>query len=177
MSWFSSHLLGTTAFITLRDGIGFGGANADELCRDIDRADRVELAINSAGGCCRTANALFTALKGRCPRAVITGTAASCAALIMLAADTVQIAADGHVMLHPPRATIFATAPELRESAAYLDSIADNWIARVTERTRRPIAEVVQWFAGPDRWFSAADAKAVHLVDEILAPVADSVAD
>jgi hypothetical protein len=131
------------------------------------RCETVSLVIDSVGGDGRAAWALIDALKGRKVRVHVAGNAFSAAALVVQCGCHRTITKDGVVMIHSPIRAVIGNANALREAAARLDEETTKDVDLYCARTGQPRALVAQWFDGDDHWFTAQQALAHGLVDEI----------
>lgn len=166
MTWFHIQRDGNRAKLHLGDAIGFGCSEVSELIAELQGATEIELFVNSHGGCARTGDAVFEALKGRTPRATIVGVACSAAAMIVHAADKIIMRADAKLMLHAPSVSEFATAEGLRQTAAWLEQFTAARVDRLCDRGAK-LEDACRWLSGPDFWFTAPEALAAGLIDEI----------
>jgi ATP-dependent protease ClpP protease subunit len=172
VTWARVHQIDRTAHLFVGDEIGFG-QSVDDVCRDLDGAEKVELAVNSLGGCGRTTERLFTELRGRTPVATITGNACSSGAFLTLAADKVLIVPTGRMMLHAPRIRVdICTAEQLRATADYLEQkMLPAWIDRLCDRVNADVAQVCRWLSGSeDHYFDAEQSVELGLAHEIYTP-------
>jgi ATP-dependent protease ClpP protease subunit len=103
----------------------------------------------------------------------IDGVAASMGAFILPYARRVTIAANSYIMLHAPMFSgMGVTADVLEKEVKIMRSLEANFIAKLKSKTGQPEEVIRTWLVG-DNWFSADEAKAVGLVDEIINPVTD----
>jgi ATP-dependent protease ClpP protease subunit len=160
---------GNTATLFVADEIGCLGLTAKEVLAQLESAQVVELIIDSHGGCSCTALELFKGLRGRVRKAVILSACQSAAVTIAMSAERIFAVPDVRLLIHAPRLCRFGEADELRQSADYLDKLKKQIMGVILERTRQPAAVVNKWFEG-ENYFSAQEAMAVGLVDELLPP-------
>ncbi len=134
----------------------------------------VTLRINSFGGDPMAAIAIHNGLKAHRGQVTvrIEGICASAATLIACAGRCVM-PENALFMVHGPAVTTGSgNAPALRERADILDRFAEAMLAIYTEKTRRPAAVIRKWLAdGQDHFFTAAEALAFGLIDEIARPL------
>ena len=156
----------------------------DEITADIAQRVAVQLAdwpdapvtvrINSFGGDPTAAVAIHNTLKARRGKVTvrIEGICASAATLIACAGHCVM-PENSLYMMHGPSVTIGSgNAPALRERAGILDRFAESMLAIYTAKTHRPAAEIRKLLAdGLDHFFTAAEALAFGLIDEIVRPL------
>lgn len=147
---------------------------AKDLVKELAELDVDELTvrINSYGGSVTDGLAIYNALKRH--RATVTvaidGIAASIASLIAMAGDTVQMADNAQLMIHAPWGGAYGNAAQMREYADLLDRWAQAMAGSYAAKTGKDRDEVLtSWLQGDqDHWFSAEEALAEGLVDEIV---------
>lgn len=160
--------------IWLYDEIGdrslFG--ESDDVRTLVERITRAEsditVRINSPGGSVWDGAALHAALAAS-PQQVtvyVDGLAASIASYVAMAGDRVVVAPGAMLMVHDPWGAVAGTAEELRELADVLDKVRDQMARVYAARTGRPVEEVLDWMRR-ETWFSAEEAVAVGLADEV----------
>lgn len=103
---------------------------------------------------------------------VIDGIAASMGSILILAGNKVSIADNAYVMIHAPSGDVRGNAKELQKVARLLASMEKNFISKYAAKTGKTEEEVAAWLDG-DNWFSAEEALAEGLVDEIIPSVID----
>jgi hypothetical protein len=74
------------------------------------------------------------------------------------------------MFVHDPLAFVLGDADDMRDMAASLDKIAAALISAYTAKTGKTEAEVKGWMKN-DSWFSADEAKAAGLADEVIPAV------
>lgn len=133
-------------------------------------ASEVHLDIDSGGGSSPAALRMIKKLRqSRLPVIVTIATACSAAAMVGCLAGTVRrIRHDGHIMLHSCSHIAAGHPSEFRRVADQLDRLNLGVINMYAKRTglRREI--VSEWFGDKDTWFTAQEAMALGLVDQIL---------
>lgn len=173
-NWYSISALARTTTIHVFDEIGKGGCSAATLCQAIAAIPgdhSIELLINSPGGSVFDGFALHSALqKRRNVTARVEGLAASMATIVMLGAGKVIASENATIMIHDPRALVDGTAEEMRTMADLCESIRDQIVAIYAAKSRKP-TDVVLEAMKKTTWFSARQALAWGLVDEIGAAV------
>lgn len=167
MSWFSITHEGDTAFCRIGDDLGCHGPTAADFLAALDDAQRVELHIDSHGGCSRTALEIVDALKGR-ESVCIIERALSSAAIVAQGCRHRQIYADAKMMLHASQDHVCGNARELRQTATRLDGIQKKQIQLLVARTGQTTKTVHRWMSGPDHWFTASEAIAAGLADDVI---------
>lgn len=137
-------------------------------------ADAITVRINSFGGSVSDGLAIYNALK-RHPAHVTTvneGAAMSIASLILMAGDTVEMGENTLLMIHAPWTYAGGNSVELRATADMLDKWAQAMSSSYASKTGRPVEEMLAWLTdGQDHYFTAAEAQAEKLIDNIVAAV------
>lgn len=128
----------------------------------------IHMRINSPGGLVFDSVAIKTALEQNPANVVchVDGLAASAASTLMLAADTIEIAAGGFVMIHNPATIAMGDADEMRATASMLDAIRDSIVGQYAARTgMKPDALAAMMSA--ETWLSADQAVAQKFCDSV----------
>lgn len=152
---------------------GFIGEDvtAEPIVRQLQAAPHapVTLRINSGGGSVYEANAIFSALRRHrgAVRVEVDGVAASAASYIAMAGDTVTIADNAVLMIHNPWVGTTGTAADMRKNAEALDRIANNMRDAYAAKSGMSATDVSAAMA-EESWFTAKEALAAGLVDEIM---------
>lgn len=147
--------------------------SAAQFVKDIEALDvqAITVRINSYGGSVTDGIAIHNAIR-RHPANVaveIDGIAASIASLIAMAGDTVRIAENAQMMIHAPWGGIYGNAAQLREYADMLDSWSESMATSYARKSGMAASDVLALLTdGKDHWYTAAKAKELGLVDEIL---------
>jgi ATP-dependent Clp endopeptidase proteolytic subunit ClpP len=144
-------------------------------------AKDVVVRIHSPGGSVSDGVAIYNALARHPGKKTvhIDGLAASMASYIMLAAGRLVMAANARVMLHEPRMDVEAGAVDDFESGAErLRAVRQIMIDGYAARSRKSADTVAGWLA-KETWFTAPEALAAGLIDEVegemrMAALADS---
>ena len=139
-----------------------------ELVVEVAGAKDIRLYVDSPGGDSRTGINLFHELTGRVSETTITGQCFSAALTIALAGKKIRMERQARILCHAPHSWIYAdaeqmafTARNLRMTTAYLKKI-------IMERTELSETVVAGWLNGADVYFSAEQAFAYSLCDEIF---------
>jgi len=152
-----------SAVIDIFDEIGAWGISAknfvDQL-RLITGLKSLTLNIDSPGGSVDDGLTIYDAIKalGIPVTSNVTGTAASMASVIMLAADKISIAENGRVMIHRVSGGVYGDPDDVAAAAAVMkqfeDRIINIYMARTgkDETTIRDLmkAEIGTWFFGQE---------------------------
>ena len=133
----------------------------------------VTLRLNSGGGSVFSGIPIYNAIASSAVpvNIVVEGMAASMASILLQAAGSGRrrMYKNARIMVHKPSGGAAGSAQHLRQTADLLDSLEDTLAAIYAERTGQPAAVVNTWLMeGQDRWFTAAEARAYGLVDEIV---------
>lgn len=132
----------------------------------IRKADEVRLMINSTGGDSVAALNLIEATRGKRTVATVIKLAFSSACTILQSCQVRRVCAGAKIMVHSPTCFAGGNARDLRQQATLLDMAA----AEHKELYHRSPPELVEeWFTdGKDHYFTAQEAVAVGLADEIV---------
>lgn len=137
-------------------------------------ADAITVRINSFGGSVADGLAIYNALK-RHPAHVTTvneGAAMSIASLILMAGDTVEMGENTLLMIHAPWTYAGGNSVELRATADMLDKWAQAMSSSYASKSGRPVEEMLALLTdGQDHYYTAAEAQAEKLIDNIVAAV------
>jgi ATP-dependent Clp endopeptidase proteolytic subunit ClpP len=147
---------------------------AQELAK-IPAARKITVGINSPGGSVHEGLAIYNLLSARRNQVTcrVDGLAASIASIIALAGSKLVMPASALLMIHDPSGMCMGTADEMREMATALEKHKEALVNVYEEKTKKPRAEIEQAMKD-ETWFTAADAKAFGLVDDVTAEVAAS---
>jgi ATP-dependent Clp endopeptidase proteolytic subunit ClpP len=147
---------------------------AQELAK-IPAGRQITVGINSPGGSVHDGLAIYNLLSARRNQVTcrIDGLAASIASIIALAGSKLVMPASALLMIHDPSGMCMGTADEMREMATALEKHKEALVNVYEEKTKKPRAEIEQAMKD-ETWFTASDAKAFGLVDDVTAEVAAS---
>lgn len=147
------------------------GANAKDLIVAINgtTTGTIHLHINSPGGDVFEARAMIAALRGFDGKIVsyIDGLAASAASYLALAADEVNATDGAFFMIHKAWMFCLGNADELKVNASLLDKVDGSIAADYAKKTGKPVDEMLTLMAA-ETWFTAAEAKEVGFIDNII---------
>ena len=134
--------------------------------------DTLEIEIHSAGGSVFDGYRIYNAMKELSARGVkvtakINTMAASMASVIAMAADRIQIASNGRIMIHDASAGQHGNAGQLRKTADMLDEISDDIAAIYAERTKKDKDDIRKMMLA-ETWIRANDAVEMGFADEIF---------
>ena len=149
----------------------FGGISSKQVVNDLaafGRIDQLNVRINSAGGDVSEGLAIYNALR-RYPANVTTyidSAAWSIASIIAMAGSEVVMSDNAQLMIHDPRAMVFATADELRTIADTLDNSKDAMITAYQQHAKVSRRQLADWMDA-ETWFTAAEAKDAGFITRI----------
>lgn len=164
---------GGTATVHIYDEIGgYWGVTASDFVRELTavNASQIDVHINSPGGEIFDGIAIANALRAH-PANVVTyvdSLAASIASVIALAGDRVVMAPNSQMMIHDGAGLCFGNAADMREMADLLDRQSDN-IADVYAAKAGGTVEEWRALMTAETWYTAAEAVAAGLADEVIA--------
>ena len=143
-----------------------------EALRQVDKAARLTIRINSPGGALVEAFAIYNALKRHTAHktVVVEGVAASAASLIAMAGDEIVMPANAFMMLHHPRALAAGPADEMRAAADMLDRLSASCIAIYAQRSGQT-EEKVRELMDAETWLDAQEAVALGFADRVEAAI------
>ncbi len=169
MSWFSiEHRGGGAAGVLIRNEIGVG-ASVERFLAELGAPTRIELFVNSGGGCSGTAFTAYQALRSLgAPIEATIFRGFSAALIFACAADRIRILQTGRVMVHKCSLAVFGDREHLAAEADRLAAFDAQYQAILAERCKLPLDEIAGWFRGGDKYFTAEEALAAGLVDGIL---------
>lgn len=142
---------------------------------DLGEIDTITARINSYGGSVADGLAIYNALRRHQAQVTtaIDGVAVSIASLIAMAGDVVAMAQNARLMIHAPWGAMVGNANDAREFADVLDGYANSMASSYAAKTGQPIEEMAALLLdGADHWYSADEALAAGLIDEITDPLA-----
>jgi ATP-dependent Clp endopeptidase proteolytic subunit ClpP len=157
-----------SAEVRIYNEIGEWGINAEAFSNDLGKikVGTIHLHINSPGGQCFDALAIFNSLRNHPARIVahIDGLAASAASIIMLAGDEVRIAQNGLVMIHEAKGGAYGDAADLKRYAGMLDKLNKTFAKTYAEKTGKTKEDMAAAMAA-ETWYDAQEALDAGLVD------------
>jgi ATP-dependent protease ClpP protease subunit len=180
-AWYRIENAAGAAEVYIYDEIGFWGVSAGDFVDAIKSvgAIPINLHINSGGGDAWDGVAIYNAIRNHpAPVTVhVDGIAASAASLIAMAGDRVLMAKAATMMIHDAACFTQGNEADHIDSAALLGKLSGT-IAEVY--ADRAGGEPANWRAamraGLDgTWYTAAEALAAGLIDEIAEPPAKAI--
>lgn len=137
-----------------------------------DNLSTIDVYLATIGGTFMDGLPIYNLLKNH--KATVTvkviGYALSMGSVIMLAGDKVQAAQNALIMIHNAQGVAWGNAAELRKGADKLDKHEQAIMPRYCERMNLSSDEV-QTLLDEETWYTADEAKAAGLIDEIIDPV------
>jgi ATP-dependent protease ClpP protease subunit len=147
--------------------IGGGGISPVEFSDNILRLENAgtkELTIHmhSYGGSVFDGNVIYNALLQNKMKVkiIVDGIAASMASIILLAADEVEVAENGFIMIHRPFVSVSnGDSEELLQTAKLLKDMEKEFARCYARKTGRSEKEFIStWLDGKDHWLNADEA-------------------
>lgn len=131
--------------------------------------------LHTPGGSVIDANLIYNCL-AKIPNLhiIVDGLAASMGSILMLAARKISICENAWIMVHAPSGSVSGNASDFTAAAKLLTGIEKNFLKKYAAKTGRAEADLQDWMKG-DNWFSAEEALAEKLVDEIIEPVLEEM--
>lgn len=154
--------------------------SASSFVREINAldVDAITVRINSFGGSVPDGLAIYNAIKRHKAHVTtaVDGIAFSCASLIAMAGDTVEMAENAMLMIHAPWTYTAGNSAELRAVADQLDTWAASMASSYGNRMGDKDAALALLTDGADHYYTAEQALAEGLVDVVGAatPIAAS---
>lgn len=151
----------------------WGGVSATTFVQALAgiTAGTVHLRVNSPGGDVFAARAMEAAIRGHAAKFVvhIDGLAASAASFLIMAADEIEIADGGFVMIHKAWTGLWGNANDLRAEADLLDKIDGTLVTTYATRTGQSAADIAAWMDA-ETWLTADEAVERGFADRKAAP-------
>lgn len=157
--------------IFIYDEIGYWGTASNEFVKELAllaEEPKLIINLNSPGGDVFDGIAIYQALLDHPGEIIVkvNGLAASIASVITMAGDRVIMGARSQIMIHEGFTFASGDAATMRKTADMLDRISDNIAAVYADRAG---GDPVMWRnrMREETWFSAEEAVAAGLADEI----------
>lgn len=164
-SWFHVTHKGDTAHACIFGEIGVGQPAQDFIAALRDAPD-VELRLDCPGGDSTCGIKIHDALRERATTATITGRCGSAGLIACMGAKKITCISSARLLVHQPVNFVLGNAGQFRLAAVGLEKIRTRFEQIISDRTKQPLATVRAWVGG-ETYFSAQEAQAVGLVDEI----------
>jgi ATP-dependent protease ClpP protease subunit len=172
--WFHVRMVDGVAFVTISGEIGLFRPWR-ELVAQVAGAKDIKLFIDSVGGDTIAGVELFHALHGRVSETTITDKCFSAALPIALAGTKIRIERHARILCHAPCSWKYGHADEMILTAGWLKKNSAYLKKIIMERTELSETVVAGWLNGADFYFTAEQACAYGLADEIFdAPKLDA---
>lgn len=149
--------------------LGAFGQTADDFVAALAGVAELDLFMDCPGGDALAALQIAPELRSRKTTITITGHCGSAGLFAAMGAETIQCVPTARLLIHSPMRSILANASELHAAADGLDITTRKVEELIRAKTEQP-EEVVHDWLSRDSWFSAQEALAVGLVDEIIQP-------
>lgn len=163
--------------IAIFGDLGFA-VTVDSLMAQLDATTKTTplvVQINSQGGSVAEAIAIYNVLRawpGGCDVEIV-GWALSAATIVAMAGHTIRAHETALMMIHAPWLDTSGNAEQLRQRADTLDTVAET-MRLAYARTKQSAGVIGGWLDGTDHWFTAEQALAAGLVDEVIAETAEA---
>jgi ATP-dependent protease ClpP protease subunit len=179
-SWFSVRIVDGVAHVHITGEVGIVSRPWQDLVADCDGAKDIKLFIDSSGGNTVAAVEIFHALSGRVSETTILNRCFSAALPIALAGKKIRMERQARMLLHVPHTFLYGDEEQMLCAAGRLQKYSAYLKKIIMERTELSETVVAGWLNGADVYFTAEQACAYGLADEIfdapkLAPCAASV--
>lgn len=155
--------------------IGSWGKTAAQFLEELKAADdgkrQIVVAINSVGGEVGDGFAIHNALQrlGERVTARIDGFAISAAGVVAMGAHKVQMHDNAMLMMHNPWAWAAGDSEEFRKVADIMDQMLEGIIASFKHRPNLTVDDAeLRRMINAETWLTAAEAKGMGFVDEVL---------
>lgn len=136
---------------------------------EFDQSEPLFVELNSDGGSVSDGVAIYNMLRGW-PGGVtfeVVGWALSIASVILQAGSKRRAHEAALVMVHAPWTSNTGNSESMRGTANLLDQVGQTMLT-VYRVTGQSDSVIQGWLDGADHWFSAAEAKALGLIDEVI---------
>lgn len=150
----------------------WGGVSAQSIVPRLLRAQEglpLTMRINSPGGDVFGAQAIVNAMRQSKARITveIDGLAASAASVIAMAGDTVRISDGAMMMIHNAWTVAIGNASDMLDTAALLEKVDDTIASQYADKSKKD-KEYMAGLMAAETWFTASEALAAGLVDEVI---------
>ena len=174
-----------TTEILLYDEIGYWGVTAKEFNAELAKITTasVLVRINSPGGDVFDGLAMYDALQAHTAAVTcrVDSLAASAGSIVALAGKQVVMAENALMMCHKAWSFSIGNSADMMETASVLEKIDGRLASIYAKKTGKPVADCAAMMAGEGKadgtWFTAEEAKAFGLVDEVDGSTDDQADD
>lgn len=167
------------AEVSIYDTIGLWGITAREFVNDIGglKARVLNVRLNTPGGEVTEGTAIYNALKNHPARVImhIDGIAASAGSFVAMSGDEIRMADNAYLMIHNARGGVMGEASDMRKYADVLEKMNAN-IAGMYQKKAGKTVEHWRGLMDAETWFTAEEAKAEGLIDQISTSAATASA-
>lgn len=150
---------------------GWFGMWADDFIQEMKQVttSKINLRLNSPGGSVFDGIAIANAIRSHPANVTVyvDSLAASIASVIALAGDRVVMMPQSQFMVHNASGACYGDATEMTKMADLLDKQSRNIAEAYAQHTGRTVAEWQDYMA-EETWFTAEEALAVGLADEVM---------
>ena len=131
--------------------------------------EEIEIHLHTYGGSVVDGNLMYNSINKSTSKVIITvdGLAASMGSIIIMATPHVKVVENGFIMIHAPSGGAMGKSKDLKSLAKLLESMENNFKAKLKERTGKSDAELNEWMQ-TDNWFDAQEAADLGLVSEVI---------
>jgi ATP-dependent protease ClpP protease subunit len=169
LPWFAVDRIGSKCVAHVFGEIGLSSQTAADFIAAVADAEHVTIVMDSLGGDINCAFKIHDALIGRDVELQILGNCFSSAVVIALAGSKIRMRSDARMMVHKACAFAFGSAEELACSSRFTAKLNVRLADLLKARTEQPDSVVSEWLS-KDTYFTAAEALAAGLVDEVFDP-------
>jgi ATP-dependent Clp endopeptidase proteolytic subunit ClpP len=157
-----------------QDAAMYGGISPESWIAELHTIEsrNVVVRINSGGGSVFGSFAIFEAIRnyraiGHSVTTMIDGLAASGASVISLAGSPVKMSDNALTMIHRPLGQASGNASDMQRTIDVLNKANERLIDIYANKTGKSKSEIAALLEA-ETWFSASEAKAAGLIDEIV---------
>jgi ATP-dependent protease ClpP protease subunit len=165
--WWSTHIVDGVAHVRFFGEVGCTRP-WKELFPQVAGAKDIKFHVDSIGGDSISGINLFHQMTGLVSETTITGRCFSAALTLALAGKKIRMERRARILCHAPHSWIYANAGQMALSSRHLAKTTAYLKKIIMERTELSETVVAGWLNGADVYFSAEQAKAYGLVDEIF---------
>ena len=144
------------------------GPHWDGLLSEIGGGEDIRLTVSSPGGDSVFGLAFFHAFKGQIAEVKIVGCGGSAAYTMCLAGRKILIERGAKILLHAPCSFCYGEADALLHRSRTLRKVKSMLAEVLVLRTEQPDEVIAGWLDGADNYFTAEQACAYGLADEIF---------
>jgi ATP-dependent Clp protease protease subunit len=166
MSWFHVAHKSGVAHANIFGEIGVGSP-AEDFIDALRDSQNVVLRLDCPGGDSTCGIKIHDALRERATTATITARCGSAGLIAIMGAKRITCISTARLLVHQPVNFVLGNASQLRFAADGLEKIRTRFEQVISYRTNQPPEIVRAWVAG-ETYFSAAEALAAGLIDEIF---------